>query len=172
MSIRVWEQGDTVFARLSLPLRGGGSLSVLLSLTQAQVVAYLHQMGVRFNPAEMQAIGSLFGNIGKFIKKAAKSSVLKGVLKIGKGILNSPLVKIIAPEAALALEAANGAAKMITAAKAGNPKAKLAMKAAEAQANLETKEGKQLPVPSGVAAKGPEHAMAFRYLVTVSKVAA
>lgn len=172
MKIRVWEQGDTVFARLTLPLRGGGALSVLLSLSQQQVVAWLHSAGVRFSKAEMEQIGSLFGSIGKLVKKVAKNSVIKGVLKVGKGIVNSPLVKIIAPEAALAVEAASGAAKLITAARNGNPKAKLALKAATAQADLETKHGKQLPVPSGVAAKGPETAMAFRYLVTVQKVAA
>jgi hypothetical protein len=170
MTIRVWEQGDTVYGRLSLPLRGGGAFSVLLSLTQQQVVAYMHAMGIRFSEADKAQIGSLFGSIGKLVKKVAKNSVMKGVLNVAKGIANSPLVKIIAPEAALAITAASGAAKMITAAKAGNPKAKLAMKAAVAQADLETKQGKQMPVPSAVAAKGPEAAMAFRYMVTVNKV--
>jgi hypothetical protein len=172
MTLRIWERGDTAFAQLTIPLRGGGAISVALSLSQEQVLAYLHSIGVRFSKEEQKQIGSLFGNIGKFIKKAAKSTVLKGVLKLGKGIVDSPLVKLIAPEAALAIEAASGAAKMIKAAKAGNPKAKLAMKAAEAQANLETQHGQQLPVPSGVAAKGPEATAAFRYMVTVNKVQA
>lgn len=172
MTIRVWETGDTVHARLTLPLRGGGALSVLLSLTQQQVVAWLHSAGVRFTKQELAQIGSLFGSIGKLVKKVAKNSVLKGVLKVGKGIIDSPLVKMIAPEAALAVEAASGAAKLIKAAQAGNPKAKLALKAATAQAELESKQGKQLPVPTGVAAKGPETALAYRYLVTVSKVSA
>lgn len=173
MTIRVWEDKGAVFGKLTLPLRGGtGSLSVVLSVSDAQVIAYMHQAGIRFNPAAQAEIGSLFGNIGKLIKKVAKNSVIKGVLGVAKGIANSPLVKIIAPEAALAISAASGAAKMITAAKAGNPKAKLAMKAALAQANLEQQHGKQLPVPTSVAKKGPETAMAFRYLVTVTKVAA
>jgi hypothetical protein len=167
--LQVWEHGDTIFGRLTLPLRGGGALSVSLSCTQAQVVAYMHQMGIRFTESDKQQIGSLFGSIGKLVKKVAKNSVIKGVLKIGTGIVGSPLVKLIAPQAALAVEAANGAAKMIAAAKKGNPKAKLALKAAVAQAELEKKEGQQLPVPSGVAAKGPHAAIAYRYLVTVNK---
>ena len=173
LTIRVWETRDTVFGKITIPLRGGGgAISLVLSVSSAQVVEYLHSIGVRFGPAAQAEIGSLFGGIGKMLKKVAKSSVMKGVLSVAKGVINSPLVKIIAPEAALAITAASGAAKMISAAKAGNPKAKLAMRAALAQADLETKKGQQLPIPSGVAAKGPEAAMAFRYMVTVNKVAA
>lgn len=172
MTVRVWESGDAVFGRLTLPLRGGGSFSFLLTVTHRQVVQYLHAMGVRFSPKEQAEIGSIFGSIGKLVKKVAKSSVMKGILKVAKGVANSPLVKMIAPAAAMAIEAASGAAKLIKAAQGGNPKAKLAMKAAVAQADLETKEGKQYPTPSGVAAKGPQAAMAYRYMVTVAKVAA
>lgn len=173
MTIRIWEDKNTVYGRLTLPLRSGkGAFSILLSVSDAQVIEYLHSAGIRFNPKAQAEIGSLFGGIGKLIKKVAKSSVLKGVVSVAKGVINSPLVKLIAPEASLAVMAASGAAKMISAAKAGNPKAKLAMKAAVAQADLEQKQGQQLPVPSGVAAKGPQAAMAFRYMVTVTKVAA
>lgn len=173
LTIRVWENKNTVFGRVTIPLRGGkGALSIVLSVSDAQVIDYLRRAGIRFNPQAQAEIGSLFGGIGKLIKKVAKSSVLKGVVSVAKGVINSPLVKMIAPQAALAIEAASGAAKMISAARAGNPKAKLAMKAAVAQADLETKQGTQLPVPTGVAAKGPQAAMAFRYMVTVNKVAA
>lgn len=168
-TLKVWEQGDTVFGRLSLPMRGGGALSITLTCSQAQVIAYMHAMGIRFDQRAQAQVGSLFGSIGNLVKKVAKNSVIKGVLKVGKGIVGSPLVKLIAPEAAIAVEAASGAAKMITAAKAGNPKAKLALKAAVAQADLEKKTGQQMPVPSGVAAKGPHAAIAYRYLVTVNK---
>lgn len=172
MTIRVWSIGDTVYGRLTLPLTAGGAFSILLTLTHRQVVQSLKKMGLTFSPQEMAQIGSLFGSIGKFVSKVAKSSVMKGVLNVAKGIANSPIVKMIAPQAAMALEAANGAIKMIKAAKGGNPKAKLALKAAVAQAKLENSTGRQLPVPSGVAAKGPEAAMAFRYMVTVNRVAA
>lgn len=173
MTIRIWEDKNCVYGKLTLPLRGGkGALSILLSVSDAQVIEYLHRAGIRFNPKAQAEIGSLFGGIGKLIKKVAKNSVLKGVVSVAKGVISSPLVKMIAPQAALAVEAASGAAKMISAARAGNPKAKLAMKAAVAQADLETKQGQQLPVPTGVAAKGPQAAMAFRYMVTVNKVAA
>jgi hypothetical protein len=173
MTVKIWESGDTVFGRVTLPLRGGsGAFSVLLSLSSRQVLQYLHAIGLRLDKQQAQQIGSLFGGMGKFLKKVAKNSVLKGVLNVAKGVAGSPLLKMLAPQAALAIEAASGAAKLIKAAKSGNPKAKLAMKAALAQADLETQQGQQLPVPTGVAAKGPETAMAFRYLVTVHKAAA
>lgn len=172
MSIRVWSAGDTVFGRITLPLKTGGAISVLVTLTHQQVVQAMKRMGLTFSPQEQAQIGSLFGSIGKFVSKVAKSSVMKGVLNVAKGVANSPLVKMIAPQAAMALEAANGAIKMIKAAKGGNPKAKLALKAAVAQAKLENETGRQLPVPSGVAKKGEQAAMAFRYMVTVNRVAA
>ena len=138
LTIRVWETRDAVFGKITIPLRGGGgAISLVLSVSSAQVLEYLHSIGVRFNPAAQAEIGSLFGGIGKMLKKVAKSSVLKGVLNVAKGVINSPLVKMIAPQAALAISAAQGAAKLISAAKGGNPKAKMAMKAALAQANLE-----------------------------------
>jgi len=92
------------------------------------------------------------------------------LVKVGKG-LGATVLKSVVPGAAAALEAASGAMKLIKAArgpdKAKAAKAKLALKAADAQATLETKAGKQLPVPSSVRAKGPAAANAFRYLVTV-----
>jgi hypothetical protein len=172
MQIRFWETPNAVHARIILPLRTGGDVSVQLTVTAKQVIQYLKSIGVRFDAKAQAEIGSLFGSIGKLVKKVAKSSLVKGVLKVAKGVANSPLVKMIAPAAAMAIGAANGAAKLMKAAKGGNPKAKLALKAAVAQADLETKTGQQHPVPSAVKAKGPEAAMAFRYMVTVSKVAA
>lgn len=172
LTIRVWEAGDTVFGRMTIPLRGGGSIGILLSVTQKQVIEAIRRMGIKL-PA--QEIGSIFGSIGKFVKKVAKSSVVKGLLKAGKAI-TGPVLSAVVPGAALAINAASGAMKMINAAKKGTPaqkqKAKLALKAATAQADLETKQGKQLPVPSGVKAKGPAVSAAFRYLVTVKRAEA
>ena len=174
MTIRVWERGDAVFGQLMLPLRGGGNITLTLSVTSKQVVEALHRAGLRFTAETAQQIGSLFGNIGKFIKKVAKSSVVKGIVKAGAALAKTaaPLVKMIVPGAAQALEAANGAIKLINAARGGNPKAKLAVKAAAAQAELEQKRGRQMPVPTSVAAKGPSAAAAFRYLVTVKRAEA
>lgn len=172
LTIRVWEVGDTVFGRMTIPLRGGGSIGVLLSITHRQVIAALRKAGIKLPAAE---IGSLFGSIGKFVKKVAKSGVVKGLLKVGKNIAG-PVIKAVVPGAAAALEAASGAMKMIKAAKSGSPaqkqKAKLALKAATAQAELENRSGKQLPVPTGVRAKGPAAAAAFRYMVTVKRAEA
>jgi hypothetical protein len=172
MTIRVWERGDTVFGQLLLPLKDGGSLAVQVRLTHAQVVRALRTAGIRFSQQDQAKIGSLFGSIGKFVSKVAKSSVLKGVLKIGKSIVGSPLVNLIAPGAALAVKAASGAGKLIAAAKKGNPKAKLALKAAVAQAKLEGDHGQQMPLPSSVRARGPAASAAFRYLVTVKRTEA
>ena len=174
MTIRVWERGDTVFGQLALPLHGGGNITLTMSVTSQQVVQALHAAGFRFTAETAQQIGSLFGNIGKFIKKVAKSSIVKGIVKAGKGLLKTaaPIVKMVVPGAAQALEAANGAIKLINAARGGNPKAKLAVKAAAAQAELEQKQGRQMPVPTGVRNKGPAAAAAFRYLVTVKRAEA
>ena len=171
MTIRLWEVGDSVFGRLVLPLRGGGALTIVVQLMQAQVIRAMREAGIRFSPQQQAAIGSVFGGIGNFVKKVAKSSVLKSLVKSATS-LGGPLLKMVVPGAAQALEAANGAMKLIQAAKKGNPKAKLALKAATAQATLENQQGKQLPVPSGVQAKGPAAAAAFRYMVTVKRAEA
>ena len=174
MTIRVWEQGDAVYGQLNLPLRGGGTLAIRMCVTSKQVVEALHRAGVRLSNEAAAQIGSLFGSMGRFIKKVAKSTVVKGIVKAGKGLLKTaaPIVKMVVPGAAQALEAANGALKLIAAARGGNPKAKLAVKAAAAQAELEQKQGQQMPLPTGVVAKGPEAANAFRYLVTVKRAEA
>lgn len=174
MTIRVWERGNTVFGRLTLPLKNGGEIAVQLAVTHAQVVQALRRAGIQLTGQAAAEIGSLFGSIGKFVSKVAKSSVVKGIVKAGKGIVKAavPIAKMIVPGAAAALEAANGAVKLISAARGGNPKAKLAVKAAVAQAGLENKAGKQLPVPSGVRAKGAAATNAFRYLVTVKRAEA
>lgn len=172
LTIRVWEIGDTVFGRMTVPLRGGGAIGVLISISHRQVIDALRKAGIRL-PA--QEIGSLFGSIGKFVKKVARSGVVKGLLKVGTGVVG-PVIKAVVPGAAAALAAANGAMKLIKAAKTGTPdqkaKAKLALKAATAQAELENKQGRQMPVPTGVRAKGPATAAAFRYLVTVKRAEA
>lgn len=170
MTVRVWERGDTVFGQLTLPLRAGGQIAVQLSITSKQVIQALHRVGFRFTQQTQQQIAGLFGSIGKFIKKVAKSSIVKGIVKGAKSL--APIVKMVVPGAAQALEAANMGLKLIKAARGGNPKAKLALKAATAQAELENKAGKQLPIPSGVRARGPAAANAFRYMVTVQRAAA
>lgn len=175
MTIRVWERGSTVFGQLVLPLRGGGRIALQIAVTHAQVVQALRRAGVKLDTKPAQdAIAGLFGSIGKFISKVAKSSIVKGIVKAGKGLIKTaaPIVKMVVPGAAQALEAANMGLKLINAARGGNPKAKLAVKAAVAQAKLENRNGRQLPIPSGVRAKGPGAAAAFRYMVTVKRAEA
>jgi hypothetical protein len=170
MTIRVWERGDTVFGQLTLPLRAGGQIAVQLSVTSKQVIAALKRAGFRFDTRAQAQISGLFGSIGNFVKKVAKSSIVKGIVKGAKSL--APIVKMVVPGAAQALEAANMGMKLISAARGGNPKAKLALKAATAQAELENRTGKQHPVPSSVQAKGPMAANAFRYMVTVKRAEA
>lgn len=179
ISIRVWEHGgDAVSCKIVIPLipKLGGSLSVVATLTNRQVVEAMRRAGIRFGTQGAEKIGSLFGSIGKFIKKVAKSSVMKKALALGKAVINSPIVKLIAPQAAAAITAAGMAAKLVSAAKGKDPKkaakAKLALVAAQAQAKKENEVGQQLPLPSGVKNRSPQTQAAFRYLVTVNRAAA
>lgn len=173
IAIRIWEAGDAAHCRLLIPLKDGGSIAIVATLTHRQVLEALHRAGIKFSP---QQVGSIFGGIGKALKKVAKVGVLKKALSLGKALINNPLVKLVAPQAAIAIAAASGAAKLIQAAKGPDKKkaekAKLAIRAAQAQAALENKAGKQLPLPTGVANRAPETKAAFRYLVTVNRAAA
>lgn len=178
ISIRVWEHGDAVSCRLLIPMvpRIGGALSIVVTYTNRQVLEALKRAGVQFSRKQLEKVGSLFGSIGKFVKKVAKSGVMKKALALGKAVINSPIVKLVAPQAAAAIQAASMAAKLVGAAKGKDPKkaakAKLALVAAQAQAKKENEVGKQLPLPSGVANRSPETKAAFRYLVTVNRAAA
>ena len=178
IAIRVWEHGDSVSCKLTIPFvpKIGGSMSVVATLTTRQVLDAMKRGGITFSKKQAEHIGSLFGGIGKFLKKVAKSSVMKTALSLGKAIINSPIVKLVAPQAAAAIQAASMAAKLVSAARGGDKKkaakAKLAIVAAQAQAKKEDQAGKQLPLPTGVANRGPETKGAFRYLVTVNRAAA
>lgn len=175
LRLQVWEHGEAVSARLTIPLRIGGTLAVTATLTNAQVLAMMKRAGFQFSRAQIEHVGSLFGGIGKFLKKVAKSSVMKSVMKIGKAVVNNPLVKMVAPQISAALSAADMAAKLVNAARGKDPKkaakAKLAIVAAKAQAEKENQTGTQLPLPSGVANRSPATQAAFRYLVTVNRAA-
>lgn len=177
LTIKVWEHGDAVSCKLMIPLqRIGGYLTIVATLTSKQVLAMMQRAGVKFSRMQMEQIGSLFGGIGKFMKKVAKSSVMKVALKLGKAVINSPIVKMVAPQISAAITAASMAAKLVQAARGKDPKkaakAKLAIVAAKAQADKESEAGRQLPLPTGVQAKGPATQAAFRYLVTVNRAAA
>lgn len=178
IAIRVWEHGDSVSCRLTIPFlpKIGGAMSIVATLTNRQVLDAMKRAGISFTKGQAEKIGSLFGGIGKFLKKVAKSSVMKTALSLGKAVINSPIVKLVAPQAAAAIQAASMAAKLVSAAKGPDKKkaakAKLAIVAAQAQAKKENEAGKQLPLPSGVANRSPETKGAFRYLVTVNRAAA
>lgn len=172
IAVRVWENKGVLYCRMLMPLRAeyGGHIEVLTTLQSQHVLDVLHQRGVHLADHE---IGSLFGSIGKAMKKIGKLSVMRKALALGKALVNSPLTKLIAPEVAIAIKGAAGAAKLIAAAKGSDPnrakKAKLAIAAAQAQARVEDLEKKPLPLPASVQRQPPEHRAAFRYLVTVNR---
>lgn len=176
LRIRVWEHGDAVSCSLEIPLTIGGFIRVVATLSNRQVLEAMKRAGFRFTQREAAKIGSLFGGIGRFLKKVAKSGVMKTALKLGKAVINSPIVKLVAPQAAAAITAASMAAKLVSAARGKDPKraqkAKLAIVAARAQAAREQQSGRQMPLPTGVANRSPQTKAAFRYLVTVNRAAA
>lgn len=179
IAIRVWEHGvDSVSCKITIPLvpRIGGSFSIIATLTNGQVLAAMKRAGITFTREQAEGIGSLFGGIGKFLKKVAKSGVMKMALKLGKAVINSPILKLIAPQAAAAIQAASMAAKLVGAARGKDKhkaaKAKLAIVAAKAQAQKENQAGKQLPLPTGLQNRPQQTQAAFRYLVTVHRAAA
>jgi hypothetical protein len=187
INVRVWEDGPTkVCASMVLPLRIGGTITLLATIDSRAVVLAFAKRGVRFLPkgdgshalttTDGVELGSFFGSIGKALKKVAKVTALDKALSLGKALVNSPIGKLVAPGASAAIHAAAGAAKLVKAARGKDPvkaqKAKLALVAAKAQAKAETSAGRQLPLPSGVANRSAETRGSFRYLVTVAKVAA
>lgn len=177
IALRIWETDDAIHCRMTIPLRnsiGGGTLTLLSTLKNATIIEAIRRSGIRLN---REQVGSLFGSIGKMIKKVGKLSIIKKALSVGKALINSPLTNFIAPGAVTAIKAAAGAAKLIAASKGSDKnkakKAKLAMAAATAQAKAEDAQGgKPLPLPRGIASRSPDTRAAFRYMVTVARAGA
>jgi hypothetical protein len=175
IAVRIWEHGDMLCCKLTMPLRSdfGGAITIVATLDSRRVLDALRESGVQFS---RQQVGSVFGSIGKVVKKIGKISVLKKALALGKALVNNPLAHLLAPGVAEAIHATSGAAKLIAASKGSDKnkakKAKLALAAAQAQAKAENTAGKPLPLPSGIANRGPATKGAFRYLVTVNRAAA
>ncbi len=191
MQSRTWAADGAFHCELTLPLRIGGTIKLLATVTSSELVARLRRAGLQIVPgktgktrrvlvqgAEVAEIelGSLFGAIGRAVSKVGKAAAIRKALKLGKSLINNPLVRIIAPQAAAAIEAASGAAKLVSAArgkdKAKAQKAKLALVAAKGQAEREKQAGRALPPPASVRNASPPARGAFRYLVTVAHAAA
>lgn len=187
---RFWEQNGKFCCQLDVPLRIGGSISLLAVIDGRTVIEAMKRQGLTIQKrdgkqiavlqgvviAEGAEMGSFFGSIGKALKKVAKSTVLKKALNLGKALIKSPLVRLVAPQAAMAIEAAEGAAKLISAAKnKSNPqkaaKAKLAIVAAQGQAVKEKQAGRTLPAPRSVQRASPKAQNTYRYLVQVAHAA-
>lgn len=188
---RFWEQAGKFCCQLDVPLRVGGSISLLAVVDGRAVIDSLKRKGftvqrrdgkqiallagVVVAEAAEHEMGSFFGAIGKFVKKVAKNKVLKKALSLGKALVKSPLVRIVVPQAAAAIEAAEGAAKLISAARGKDKKkaakAKLAIVAAQGQAAKEKQAGKPLPAPRSVRRASPQARNTYRYLVQVAHAA-
>lgn len=177
IAIRLWESPGAAHCRIQIPLRIGGYISLIATIQHKDVIAVLKRYGVQLAQGRSpEEVGSLFSAIGKMAKKVAKSSVMKKALALGKAVVNSPIVKLVAPQAAAAIAAASGAAKLIQAARGKDPKkaqkAKVALAAATAQAKAEAAAGRQLPLPTGVQNRSDETKLTYRYLVTVARASA
>jgi hypothetical protein len=172
IGVRFYETGDVMHCKLHMPLSIGGAITVHASLSSQTVAKVLREMGVQF---QREQVGSLFGSIGKALKKITKVGVLKKALSLGKALISSPLANFIAPGISVAIQGASGAAKLIAASKGSDKdkakKAKLALAAAKAQAKVEDQKGKPMPLPASVQSRAPESRAAFRYLVTVNRAA-
>ena len=100
VGLKLWEAGGAIHARLSVPLRSGGSISVHTMIHSSTILKVLKDAGVQLQPrqgATPEQVGSFFGSIGKALKKISKISIIKKALSIGKALINSPLTSFIAP---------------------------------------------------------------------------
>jgi len=193
----VYEQAGRFCCQLDIPLRSGGYLNVLAVVDSAEILAALKRAGLRLvrkagkvhavalrasNAAgvagvDLGEVGGFFSSIGKLVKKIGRSKVLRKALSIGKGIISSPIVKAIVPQAAAAIAAAEGAAKLVRAAtsRSSSPgtkrRARMAILAARAQAKREKQAKRSLPMPRSVQQASPAARGTFRYLVQVAHAA-
>lgn len=194
----VYEQAGKFCCQLDIPLRAGGYINVLAVVDSAEILASLKRAGLRFikkagkqhavmlrrrsdgtvaGVEDLGEISGFFSSIGKFVKKIARSKVIRKALSIGKGIIKSPIVRAIVPQAAAAIDAAEGAAKLIRAAtsRRSSPKkkrrARMAILVARKQADRERRAKRSLPLPRTMRTASPQAKGTFRYLVQVAHAA-
>jgi hypothetical protein len=170
VQIKLWQdrRTGTVYAQAILPLENGMSVTIQAHTDARDVLEWM-----RRNNVQLDQVGSLFGSIGKFVKKVANPATLLKVVGAAAKVAASALP--IAAPIKLALGAANTAAKLIKTVKQEphSPKgkrAKLVLAAANAQAKAEMNAGRQLPLPTQMSAASPASKATFRYLVTTEKV--
>jgi len=188
LKTRVWEQGGSFCCQLEIPLKRGGDIKVLAVVTSKEILASLKRAGLRFarragrtfamvRGVDCGEVSGFFSSIGKFVKKIAKNKVLRKAISIGKKIVKSPIVRAIVPQAAMAIDAAEGAAKLIRmatskrASPAQQKKARVAILAARGQADREKAAQRSLPMPRSLRSSSPAARNTYRYLVQVAHAA-
>ena len=174
--------------QIDLPLKRGGFLKVLAVVTSSEILRALRRAGLSFRRragkqiavirgVEYGEVSGFFSSIGKFVKKIANNKVIRKAVSIGKKIIKSPIVRAIVPQAALAIEAAEGAARLIQAAtsKRSSPqrqrRARMAILAARAQAKKEARVKRTLALPRGLRRSSRAAKNTYRYLVQVAHAA-
>lgn len=181
-TLRCWqEKNGTVCAELTLPIRPSGHIKIRTCVDSLQVRDAMKRAGVNFDQ-----VGSIFGDIGHFIKKVAHSGAMKSLGKIATVVFPVPALgtklamtpqgqaamNVLAPGSGSALKAITMGTKLLSAANGTDAKAKrarLVIAAASAQAKLENKARKPLPLPKDIAAKSKDVRNAYRYVVTVQR---
>lgn len=133
-----WERqrgkGRCHCARLTIPLRDGGSLT-LRALVSEQEVRDRIRAACRAQGVSPEAVGGLFGSIGKAIGSVAKSSSLAKVASLAHTVSQSPIgAALIPPQVQAAIGVANIAGKLVMKARAGNPDAQAIVQHAQAAA--------------------------------------
>lgn len=121
MKYRITERNGIYTATLPLPLSDG---RVLLIRSSASVADTMRDFG-----QSPEVVGDIFGDIGNFFKKVTKSKVVRSVVKVGKDIVRSPIVKAAAgalggPGAYGALDAADKGISVVEQITKGNKAAR------------------------------------------------
>lgn len=170
MKLKLWQdrRTGTVYAQAVVELQNGVQIVVCAHTDAREVLEWMKRNNVSF-----EQVGSLFGSIGKFIKKVANPATLAKVVSTAASVATG--VFPVTAAAKLALGAAKTAGKLIETVKkephtAKGKRAKLVLAAANAQAKAENAAGRQLPLPAQMSAASPASKATFRYLVTTEKV--
>lgn len=142
MKFEITEQNGVYTCTIPLQMRDG---RVCLIQGRASIAEVAKDFG--FSPNEFAEVGGIFGSIGKFFKKVAKSKAIRKAVKITKGVLKNPITSaalgVVTGGASVPFTASAAAALRIAdaARKAGKKglKAKRLMKATLRQAEKEEK---------------------------------
>lgn len=135
------ESGGTYTCTIPLKLKDG---RVLLVQGKASVAEVAGELG--FSPDQFAEVGGIFGSIGNFFKKVAKSKAFKKATKITKSIIKSPITTaalgvVTGGSSVPFTAAANAALRIADAAKKGGKKGKRAKRLMKATLRQAKKEG-------------------------------